>query len=187
MEIWKDVAGYEGRFKVSNQGRVMSINGKWKGEKILSPCIGKKEGYYITNLRKPGTKRWDVRIHTLVGNAFKKKPSIAHTVINHLDGDKLNNNDWNLEWTTYAGNSKHAVLTGLLSMKGEKHPLRKLNNQKVFYIKFCFPETKNKVLAKAFKVSREQVRDIRLNKNWKHITPDFYKPPHLTLSSLAGL
>lgn len=174
MEIWKDVAGYEGRFKISNQGRLMSINGKWKGEKILSPAIGKKEGYYITNLRKPGAKRKDVRIHTLVGNAFKVKPNIPNVCLNHLDGNKLNNNDWNLEWTDLKSNCKHAVDTGLHDLKGEKHPNRKLDNQKVYQIKFCLPEITNSTLAKAYNMSRRQIGDIRKNINWKHITEDFY-------------
>ena len=49
-EIWKDIKGYEGKYQVSNLGRVKSLQ-RWSGtkyynrEKILSSCINKHNGY----------------------------------------------------------------------------------------------------------------------------------------------
>lgn len=113
------------------------------------------------------------RIHVLVGEHFLTKPDIPHACINHKYGNKLNNYYEDLEWTDKKGNCAHAVETGLHNLKGENHPNRKLRNEEVYAIKFSLGNLNNRELANAFNVSREQIRDIRLNKNWKHITKDF--------------
>lgn len=173
IEIWKDVNGYEGRYMISNTGKLLSINGRFKGKKLMKPCIGKKEGYYITALRNKTKTKKDVRIHALVADHFLIRPEGNRIVVNHIDGNKLNNNVENLEFCEASENVRHAVETGLFNIKGENHPNRKLNNEIVYYIKFVNHGATDKELANTFNVSREQVRDVRLNKNWKHITSDY--------------
>lgn len=171
-EVWKDVIGFEGRFKISSHGRLLSINGKWKGEKILSPAIG-MEGYYSTTMRNGKGIEKTIRIHVLVAEVFHDKPNIPNVCVNHLDGNKLNNYYRNLEWTDLGRNNSHAVRIGIYDIKGERHPNRKLNNEQVYAIKFLRNEFKSHELMNEFKVSREQIRDIRLEKNWRHITKDY--------------
>lgn len=173
-EIWKDVKGFEGRFKVSNFGRVLSINGKWKGEKILTPNLQKSTGYYGTTLHWVGKFR-NVRIHVLVAEAFLDKPSIPHVCVNHKDGNKLNNHVDNLEWTDKKANCAHAVATGLHNLKGENHPQRILTDIQAYAIKYKMIGFNNYQLANIFGVCREQIRDMRNGKGWNHIT-ESYKP-----------
>lgn len=102
-EIWKDVIGYEGLYKVSNLGRVKSPKG-------LKKIRVKSKGYHIVDLwnKKPKTKY----IHRLVGISFIKNPKKLPT-INHKDGVKSNNSSKNLEWASYSDNNNHAIKIGL--------------------------------------------------------------------------
>ena len=118
MEIWKDIKGYEGMYKVSNLGRVMSIRRKVNGprgyktikQKILK--IGKNNfGYSTVTLSKHG-KSHRKQVHRLVALAFI--PNVNNLPqINHIDGNKSNNVVENLEWITNRDNVIHAYNMGL--------------------------------------------------------------------------
>lgn len=116
-EIWKDVAGYEGLYQVSNLGRVKSYahlvkcRGGYRTQpsKILTNCYD--GNYFHVTLFYKG-KRNIFFVHRLVAEAFIPNPQNKAT-INHIDGNKLNNNVCNLEWATYSENGKHAFKMGL--------------------------------------------------------------------------
>lgn len=102
MEDWKSVKGYEGEYQVSNKGRIFSL----KSKKILKPIINKR-GYSYVHLSKCGKIR-AFRIHRLVAHAFIENTH-RKTYVNHLDGNKQNNNAENLEWCTPKENTQHAI------------------------------------------------------------------------------
>ena len=105
-EIWKEITGYEGKYQISNLGKVKSLVGN---SKILKPEL--RTGYYSVSLMK-NRKRKKHRIHRLVAIAFIPNPDNLPT-INHKDENKLNNYVDNLEWCTAKYNShysKHASL-----------------------------------------------------------------------------
>jgi hypothetical protein len=97
QEIWKDVVGYEGLYKVSNVARILRI--KKDTEKLLTPH---KEswGYFQVGLYMNG-KRKTKMLHRLVYEAFKGP--IKYT-IDHIDGDKSNNRLDNLQDITQRQN-----------------------------------------------------------------------------------
>lgn len=118
-EIWKDIAGYENLYQVSNLGRVKSLprivtytrvsNGKkqkivshHKGRIMALPING--EGY----IHVPITRGNNMRVHRLVAEAFIPNPE-GKPFINHIDGDKTNNRASNLEWCTNSENQRHAI------------------------------------------------------------------------------
>ena len=59
-------------------------------------------------------KRTNYYVHRLVAEYFLSNPDKQRNFVNHLDGDKLNNNVSNLEWCTRQENVQHAYETGLL-------------------------------------------------------------------------
>ena len=102
QEIWKDAPGYEGVYKVSNLGRVLSVSYRHTGKpKILKPK--KRQGYLAIHRRNFGC---DVSIHRLVAMAFIPNPDNLPCV-NHINEDKYDNRACNLEWCTYQHNNTY--------------------------------------------------------------------------------
>lgn len=169
-ELWKDVRNWDGKYLISNHGKLKSINGKYSKKHpdgyITIGCID-SVGYRVFTMRRPGFKE-RVRAHTLVCNAFNIKPiSEIKLCVNHLDGNKLNNNHTNLEWCTGADNIKHAVATGLMNLKGENHYNCKLSNDKVIEMRRVRKEgwTYQKI-GDYFGVDRRQASDVVRGVNW---------------------
>jgi len=99
-QIWKDVKGYEGIYKVSNTGLIKNI----KRNKILATRTT-YDKYLRINLNKNGNKK-TFKIHRLVADAFIPNPHNKPTV-NHIDGNKQNNMLDNLEWMTFKDNYQY--------------------------------------------------------------------------------
>lgn len=118
-EIWIPIKNYEELYEVSNLGRVRS-----KGRCIMlpkaihhiKPKILKgglfSNGYKFVCLRKNGINKNHL-VHRLVAEAFIENPN-NYPVVNHIDGNKLNNKLTNLEWCTYSYNLEHAIKIGLV-------------------------------------------------------------------------
>ena len=121
-EIWEDIKGYEGYYQISETGKVLSVRNSF----ILSPTTS--NGYKEVVLSVNHIKGYKL-IHRLVAEAFipnvDNKPEV-----NHIDGDKLNNNINNLEWVTRVENAKHAGANGLMP-SGEKNHMVVLSKSDV--------------------------------------------------------
>ncbi len=105
VEVWKDVIGYEGFYKVSNLGQVKSLNyNRTKKEKVIS-VKSRSKGYPIVSLSKNRQKKCRT-VHQLVCEAFLNHKPCGYTlVINHKDYDRTNNNVINLELVTARQNT----------------------------------------------------------------------------------
>ena len=110
-EVWKDVVGYEGIYKVSNKGNVRSVVRK---DSIGRKCGGRKRkhscdkwGYLKVNLYKNGKVKTRF-IHRLVAEVFLPNPN-NFPQVNHIDEIKDNNDVKNLEWCTSKHNANHGT------------------------------------------------------------------------------
>ena len=104
METFKDISGFED-YQVSQIGNIYSK----KSKKILKH---KSNGVYKNIALQKENKAHYKYIHRLVCDAFCENPD-NKPMVNHKDGDKLNNHFSNLEWVTKGENQAHAFRTGL--------------------------------------------------------------------------
>ena len=110
-EVWRDIPGYEGRYQVSDLGRV---------RRVLLPNLGgkNKNGYVQVYLPDGGVRyghsngknRHGNRafVHRLVAATFLGLDLSSGLEVNHLDGNRSNNRVLNLELVTRSGNIRHA-------------------------------------------------------------------------------
>ncbi len=109
-EIWVPVKNYEGLYEI-NQGSVVRSLNKKNFHKIMPQRID-RGGYWTVRLSNKG-KDSTVYVHRLLGFAFLDNPE-NKCCINHIDGNKRNNDLNNLEWATMAENMQHAYRLGLI-------------------------------------------------------------------------
>ena len=94
-----------GYYKIDEEGNIFSN----QTNKIMKPKVS-KDGYYTIGLRtNDGTKKF-FRIHRLVAKIFIDNP-LNKDIVNHIDGNKLNNHVSNLEWCTLSENQLHSIHT----------------------------------------------------------------------------
>ena len=133
-EIWSDVKGMEGYYKISNHGRVKSfittrqiITDEFI---ILKPFKSSKNYLCVSLFRK------DYRIHRLVAEHFIPNPNNLPQV-NHKDKNKANNHISNLEWINNRENMVHAYdskFPGIYETKSGNFALKIFFNKKQQHI-----------------------------------------------------
>ena len=114
-EIWKPVAGYEGRYEISNHGRVKSCKRFRSGKGNADTLIGERllvashdhSGSLKVSLRN-GSRSQNHSVHQLVARAFIDNPN-GYDQVNHKDENKENNYASNLEWCTAAYNNVYGT------------------------------------------------------------------------------
>jgi hypothetical protein len=102
---WKLIGGIADCF-VNKSGKVSNSNGK-----ILKAMPIGRRGYLAVRICRD-RKTKILYVHRLVAESFIPNP-LNKPVVNHIDGDKKNNDVSNLEWSTYSENLQHAYDLGL--------------------------------------------------------------------------
>lgn len=149
-EYFANLKGYEDIYMISNYGTIKSTDRYVKNKNGYRKIYGKilkarvdKYGYLRIGLIK-NKKQKHYLVHRLVAETFIPNPD-KFPIINHKDGNKLNNHISNLEWCNQSYNIIHAYKTGLKVGKSAKHngsknPNSKLNEEEVLSI---FKDKKN--------------------------------------------
>lgn len=147
-EEWKDIKGFEGRYQISNFGRIKSLertfvysasnqtgvefeSQKYCPEKTIKPYA--RSGYLHIQLKKH-SRSYNFSIHRLVAEHFIPNPENL-PFVNHIDENKQNNRVDNLEWCTAKHNANHGTRN--------KRIAEKLKNNPMFYIPVLCYDLKN--------------------------------------------
>lgn len=117
-EIWKDVVGYEGLYKVSNKGRIWSVprlnRGRVFGGYLIRIVVDKRNRCTVA-LHKDGKSVTFIPAR-LVATAFIREPN-PDEEINHLDENPLNNCVENLEWCSHKYNCNYGTRVDRIKTK----------------------------------------------------------------------
>ena len=113
-EIWKDIEGYEGLYKVSNLGRVKSFSNRYQSKFMRNNGgimkLKNSQGYCLVVLYSSNHSRKTFMVHRLVAVAFVKNDSPQEkTFVNHKDENGTNNRFDNLEWCTHKYNINYGT------------------------------------------------------------------------------
>ena len=179
MEIWKDIKNTNGRYKVSNLGRIKSSgfsvkrsNGRQytSKEKILKPATDSCG--YLRCALSYGGKLNTHKVHRLVADEFINGKTDARNQVNHKNGIKHDNRTQNLEWVSSSENCKHSFVYGLQKPKrGTLNGNSKLTEKDVKHIRH--EHHANGVtfrkLSIGYKIDKKTISQICKFEIWKHI------------------
>lgn len=176
-DIWKDIAGFEGYYQISNLGSVRSVDriapdttGSWGRLRRLKGKLMKTQllnGYWVVMLYKDSKYR-HARVHRLIAEAFIANPE-NKPHINHINGLRSDNRIENLEWCSHAENMKHCYDIGLRKpIRPEQCPTVKISFEIAEQIRKKRQNgTKNVELQKEYGLCKRSITDIVKNRTWK--------------------
>ena len=107
MEIWKDIVGYEGKYQVSNLGKVKSLDYRNTGKEKVIRQYKQKNGYLQVKLHK-NSKQKNFKVHRLVATVFIPNPE-NKPCIDHLNTIRDDNRAENLKWCTAKENANNPI------------------------------------------------------------------------------
>lgn len=165
VELFKDL---KDNYYITTCGRVYNSS----TNKLMKNSISKKTGYVQISLTKKDNKLVTYLIHRLVLISFNGfKP--LH--VNHIDGNKLNNSLYNLEWVTMSQNMRHAYSKGLLvDQVGENNAFSKITNKQASDICILIERYyNNSEISKKLNISIDIIRTIREKRAWVVISQYF--------------
>ena len=164
-KIVPDIKPY---YKISNIGRVYSSF----SNRVITNAIDSKGYYYVQLRTNHGPKA--CRIHRLVLMAFDYHEGCENEIINHVDGNKLNCDLFNLEWSTYSSNMYHAINHGLRTYDN----MGSLSNEQVetickYLIDINYSPT---MIGKMLNVSQDMIYSIYYRKAYLNISSKYIFP-----------
>jgi len=141
-EQWKKIIinELETFYSVSSLGAVRNDSSKT----LLGGSVS-GNGYHMVHLRARVNKNCSV--HRLVLKAFDPNPEMNDLQVNHKDGNKLNNELSNLEWSTALENMRHSYLSGL-----QKNEMRE-----------CFQYTLKGEFVRRFENSKSAAQELKMD------------------------
>lgn len=176
-EQWLDVIGYEGLYRVSTHGRVLSCartvpdrrtGTRTKKERLLRLTVDSAGYQKVTLYRGEAKEVW--KVHRLVATHFCAKPDGAD-VVNHIDNVTTHNSKENLEWTTPLGNNQHMCQQGRQrACRGEASGSSKITEADVQLIRELAKQgLSQQQIGERFGIGQAQVWRILRGLRWAHV------------------
>ena len=157
------------KYLISETGKIYSLF----SNKVLTPTLEPNIGYYRVKMVSDDGEKKTFLVHRLVALAFIPNPD-NKAEVNHIDGDRLNNDVSNLEWVTREETMKHAHSLKLRDNTGTGNPRNILSEQDVVDIyEKLLDGARVSDLSEYYNVSRPTISDIKAKRNWKELLEDF--------------
>lgn len=109
-EEWLDIPDFEGKYQISNRGRVKSMNFNREHKECLLKQSDDRDGYKKVVLFKHN-RPYYFTVHRLVAKVFIPNPECKPQV-DHIDCNRANNNVENLRWATSRENNHYSHKKG---------------------------------------------------------------------------
>lgn len=179
---YKKLEGFDFDYYVTKDGRVWTDCRKNGIERFMKIQTS-KDGYKCVGLRIDGKQKL-FRVHRLVAMAFIPNPE-NKPYINHIDGNRTNNNVENLEWCTQKENVDHAInvlgrwsqsekqsrASQLTGYKNRHLTMKEAREIRELYASGKYSSLK---LAKMYGISKPCTLRIIHNKSYKEESVEFY-------------
>lgn len=172
-ERWLPIPGYEGRYEVSNLGRVKSLRRiivlrrqtNIRKEKILNGWVD-AHGYKKVGLYNEALKMQMHLVHRLALLAFVGPSKL---IVNHKDLNKLNNFVENLEYVSFKENTIHAIKwLGVWQPKNEAHVNCKISFDEMVEILFMrLLKTPTKNISLGYGIREDYVKGLRYRADYQ--------------------
>lgn len=164
IENWRDVPGFEGRYMVSDQGRVRSL----LTGIVFCQSLDCQDGYLRVTLTSASGRQKTLRVHVLVLAAFVG-PKPPGCVTRHRDGVRANNVLDNLCYGTPKENTADRERHGT-AQHCAQNPNVKLTPEDVLFVR-SYPRHRGTVkdLANMFGVTSAAISAIRNGSSWKRL------------------
>lgn len=166
-----ELPGLKGEYTIDENGNIFDVaNNRYKH------CTIDHKGYIRCSLYINGRSK-NKLVHRLVLMTFNPVEGMENLQVNHIDGNKKNNNINNLEWCTQSENQRHAFRIGLISRKGTKNSQCRLSEARVIEIANLILEGHTIAdIRKRFNISKSLVSAIRNKRLWGHLLKDYDFP-----------
>jgi hypothetical protein len=183
-EVWKDIAGHEGCYQASSEGRIRSLdrsipyqhrNGNWYTRNRVGQILTTHNKVTNSGYEQVALGRIPSRcVHEYVAETFLPPKPNPNDDVNHINGIKLDNRAVNLEWMTRAQNIQHALNMGFMNIhrgkgKGVSHFNATLLEQEVREIKSNINNLTNTELADKYGTTPANISHILDGRSWKHV------------------
>lgn len=179
-EIWKDIEGYEGIYKISNYGRIITI-GKPNNKQgyiyerviVLKNQINQKTNYKCWRIGLTKNKhKTTYLVHRLVAKTFIPNPN-KYKEVNHKNENPLDNRVENLEWCDRLYNANYGYGMKTRNVKRSKPIIQYYANGKLRKIYINSSEIKNTTNYKLSNIinccNGKQNYKTAYNSKWEYI------------------
>ena len=165
------IEGLNMDYTIDENGNVFDV----KNNRFKKSYINKK-GYIRYSFYINGKSK-TFFAHRLVLMTFNPIEGMENLQVNHIDGNKKNNNINNLEWCTQSENQRHAFKMGLISRKGTKNSQCRLTEEQVIDIAdMILQGCTIKAISEKYNISKSLVSAIRNKRLWTSLLKDYKFP-----------